>query len=88
MSLFRFFQHNDGAGYGMNRSWVSLEAGFRSWQQAAPAWLSRLPTDVSLARFTTFSSVPAFFDLALRLEQIRVASSKFRSALIPQYSMM
>ena len=60
----------------------------RAFDHSSRQPLLGLPTDVSLARFTIFSSVPASFDRlgfdCLRLEQIRVASSKFRSALIPQ----
>ena len=115
MSLFRWFNRNDGPGHGMNRSPKQSDlkekskclcsVGFNTtmdlamgWTAAGSRWrrafdssrqpLLGLPTDVSLARFTIFSSVPASFDRlgfdCLRLEQIRVASSKFRSALIPQ----
>ena len=61
------------------------------------AWLGmfhfHLAWDVSLARFTTFSSDGAgvISQAWLRdfsLYQIRVASSKFRSAMIPQFSIV
>ena len=60
---------------------VALEAAFRSWQQAAPAWLGMFHLRVSLLLALCRRHLTG---LASRLEQIRVASSKFRSALIPQ----
>ena len=64
----------------MNRR-VALEASFRSLQQAAPAWLGMFHLRVSLLSALCRRHLTG---LASRLEQIRVASSKFRSALIPQ----
>ena len=64
----------------MNRSRVG---GFRSWQQAAPAWLSLMMFHLGVSLLSALCR-RHLTGLASRLEQIRVASSKFRSALIPQ----